>query len=205
MHCLQHGNAPYKCYFSLAWGEIKLINSRRAQLKENGCRYATPVDSVDNLPARCIVPGPAGGVCLCHDKEWGTSGPIPRMVSKLPWNSIRRTPLGRSKVFFAKIFSLISLIFLFLPYIRWRQPIPAEPWSGIRDALSFQLDCPQKENLFIKEHSENCLYLNVFTPKDVGGLFLIVDLISSGQSFCDGFYSWWCIPTGRLLCPSVHR
>jgi len=48
------------------------------------------------------------------------------------------------------------------------RPQPAEPvsgWDGIRNALEFGSDCPQK-NIRTGESSldENCLFLNVFVP-----------------------------------------
>jgi para-nitrobenzyl esterase len=38
------------------------------------------------------------------------------------------------------------------------------PWSGIRPADRFAPDCIQLVTLKTTEGSENCLYLNVFTP-----------------------------------------
>jgi len=54
---------------------------------------------------------------------------------------------------------------------RWRMAEPAAPWIGIRDATRFASVCPQSaiplEALtggISTEHSEDCLYLNVWTP-----------------------------------------
>jgi para-nitrobenzyl esterase len=65
--------------------------------------------------------------------------------------------------------------FLGLPYaapptgnLRWRPPQPASSWSGVRDATQFGASCPQaqKGNPFLPPGpiSEDCLYLNVYTP-----------------------------------------
>ncbi len=62
--------------------------------------------------------------------------------------------------------------FLGIPYaappvgpLRWRPPQPAASWTGLRDATSFAPHCPQPASPFgIASMSEDCLYLNVFTP-----------------------------------------
>jgi para-nitrobenzyl esterase len=65
--------------------------------------------------------------------------------------------------------------FLGLPYaapptgnLRWRAPQPAAAWSGVRDATQFGPSCPQPtaNNPYLPPGpiSEDCLYLNVYTP-----------------------------------------
>ena len=63
--------------------------------------------------------------------------------------------------------------FLGLPYaapptgnLRWRPPQPAAGWSGVRDATQFGPSCPQLPSPFAPPapFSEDCLYLNVYTP-----------------------------------------
>jgi len=62
--------------------------------------------------------------------------------------------------------------FLGIPYavppvgaLRWRPPQSAKPWHGIRAAASFAPHCPQPSSSFgVASTSEDCLYLNVFTP-----------------------------------------
>src|SRR6185437_15580896 len=69
--------------------------------------------------------------------------------------------------------------FLGLPYaappmgnLRWRAPQPAAAWSGVRDATRFGPSCPQSTmgNPFLPPGpiSEDCLYLNVYTPAPHG-------------------------------------
>src|SRR5580704_377404 len=72
--------------------------------------------------------------------------------------------------------------FLGIPYaapptgnLRWRPPAPAASWEGVRDATQFGASCPQStvHNPFLPPGpiSEDCLYLNVYTPtvRDRGG------------------------------------
>ena len=52
---------------------------------------------------------------------------------------------------------------------RWKEPVPAEPWTGVRSADAFGPACIQPN---VEEdaggdpgpHSEDCLFLNVWTP-----------------------------------------
>jgi len=63
--------------------------------------------------------------------------------------------------------------FLGIPYaappvgaLRWQPPHPAASWSGVRAATQFAPHCPQLAGPFgLASTSEDCLYLNVFTPR----------------------------------------
>lgn len=64
--------------------------------------------------------------------------------------------------------------FLGVPYaappvgdLRWEPPRPPRAWSGIRKAVQFSPACPQLPARWLPypAWSENCLYLNIWTPK----------------------------------------
>ena len=58
--------------------------------------------------------------------------------------------------------------------LRWKAPQPAAPWNGIRKADTYGPSCMQDPN-FVKLFgappaiSEDCLYLNVWTPAKTTG------------------------------------
>jgi para-nitrobenzyl esterase len=47
--------------------------------------------------------------------------------------------------------------------LRWREPLAVKPWTGTRDATAFGPPCMQGGALGAHS-SEDCLYLNVWTP-----------------------------------------
>jgi para-nitrobenzyl esterase len=53
--------------------------------------------------------------------------------------------------------------------LRWREPQPVKPWTGLRQAVNYQSPCAQIitnwSRAFATAASEDCLYLNVFTAE----------------------------------------
>jgi para-nitrobenzyl esterase len=66
-------------------------------------------------------------------------------------------------------------LFLGIPYaappvgaLRWKPPAPVKAWNGVRDAFEFGQRCPQVDDSVWSKpspYSEDCLYLNVWTPR----------------------------------------
>ena len=53
--------------------------------------------------------------------------------------------------------------------LRWHEPLPGKPWSGVRDARDYSAPCAQPDLGAWNRHDaetgqEDCLYLNVVTP-----------------------------------------
>lgn len=82
--------------------------------------------------------------------------------------------------------------FLGIPYaappvgdLRWEPPQPTQPWSGTLEATHFANHCPQTDSPFGQPSTtEDCLYLNVFAPRDKGAYPVMVWI--HGGAFIDG-------------------
>jgi para-nitrobenzyl esterase len=80
--------------------------------------------------------------------------------------------------------------------LRWRAPQPAAPWSGILKADHFGASCMQgpntpfgpwtREYMYVTPASEDCLYLNVWTPHVSSAAHLPVLVYIYGGGFTSG-------------------
>jgi para-nitrobenzyl esterase len=83
--------------------------------------------------------------------------------------------------------------FLGIPYaappvsaLRWKEPQPAAPWTGVRDASQFGNRCPQNAsstNQTPASSTEDCLYLNVWTPNPAASKLPVMVWIHGGGNF----------------------
>src|SRR6185503_16931816 len=76
--------------------------------------------------------------------------------------------------------------------LRWHAPVPAAPWDGIKKTDHFAPACPQDQsmNAFIGfpvlPLSEDCLYLNIWSPAKTHGDRLPVMVWIYGGGFTSG-------------------
>jgi para-nitrobenzyl esterase len=83
--------------------------------------------------------------------------------------------------------------FLGIPYaappvgdLRWRAPQPPDQWTGTREALQTGDQCPQSLSYSGPSNTEDCLYLNVWSPSGAHDLPVMVWLHGGAFIFGSG-------------------
>jgi len=119
--------------------------------------------SPDRLLARVCL-----SLCLAVPLACSEDSPPPDEEQELPLEV--ETQQGPVRGFIQED---VARTFLGIPYakppvgpLRFALPEPAEPWADTREATAWSPACMQNEST-AQTQSEDCLYLNVFTPKSM--------------------------------------
>jgi para-nitrobenzyl esterase len=64
--------------------------------------------------------------------------------------------------------------------LRWRSPQPVVPWQGVRAADTFSPACAQTATWLPNPKSEDCLYLNIWAPRNAHNLPVMVWIHGGG-------------------------
>jgi para-nitrobenzyl esterase len=85
---------------------------------------------------------------------------------------------------------------------RWKAPQPAPAWSGTLDGTKFGASCPQKGSMLSADSkNEDCLFLNVYVPDDIGAAKLPVMVWVHGGGFSQGAASDYDV---SILAKKTH-
>ncbi|MCJ7835092.1 carboxylesterase family protein [Cuneatibacter sp. NSJ-177] len=116
------------------------------------------------------------------------------LIAKVESGVLRGTYSGNDKV---SVFKGVPYAAPPVGELRWREPQPPEPWEGVRDAYTFSDICLQEQaekgSFYQKEFyevrfpmSEDCLYLNIWTPAESDQDRLPVAFFIHGGGFSAG-------------------
>jgi para-nitrobenzyl esterase len=104
------------------------------------------------------APGASGAQAATASAAWG-SGTTPIVTTSD--GAVRGTTAGAVDEFLGIPYAAPPI-----GHLRWRPPQPPARWRGVRDATQFGPSCPQPPSPFLAPgpFSEDCLYLNVYSP-----------------------------------------
>jgi para-nitrobenzyl esterase len=85
---------------------------------------------------------------------------------------------------------------------RWKAPQAAPAWTGTLDGTKFGSSCPQKGSMLSADSkNEDCLFLNVYVPDDIGAAKLPVMVWVHGGGFSQGAASDYDV---SILAQKAH-
>jgi para-nitrobenzyl esterase len=98
--------------------------------------------------------------------------------------------------------------------LRWHEPLPAEPWTGVRTAQTYSAPCAQPDLGWWNHHDagtgqEDCLYLNVVTPewpknKLLPVMFWLHGGANAGGTAMSALYTDGTLPNHGVVLVSVN-
>ena len=89
--------------------------------------------------------------------------------------------------------------------LRFSAPRPAAPWTGVRDATQPAAECPQTGSS-TQNTTEDCLYLNVWTPANASKLPVLVFIYGGGFTQGNGaaYDGSWFAATGKIIVVTMN-